>query len=470
VPPRQYENGPFASEKASFYEFPWASQSLSSPTASFMMTQITTAMNTDGFVVVGLHPQNFATGLEPNPTAINELASLLAQVKARNYNIVPVRAIPNDVDPNADHRYRVPNCSCVAFRLDDIQNFALKTHQKAIMDLFKQFDASITVGIIGSLFGLEDPDIVGYIQDKLAQQTPCFQFEVANHGYLHETFSNFAYEEQLSRIQLTQEKISQTLGVTPKTFIPPYNAFNNNTIRALQTTGFSYMSSYTTAEPMPLDNSVIYRVPSGASTSDLLVSDHFTPVPTQQTWNSIRSQLDLMGFASVMMHPYEFTGWTGTGYNDVLNSAQLNELRSLLQLCRDHGLRFVTLRDVQKYFNPYEVYPCTGQPLETSSAATTGSTHSQGTGTGTQTQTQTSNTGTNTGTSTRTQTGTQTQSGTRTQSGTQTQTQSGTQSGTNTDIPTSTDSGEDPISVSSKLVLPNAIVLAILFCVVQLFL
>jgi len=228
------------------------------------------------------------------------------------------------------------------------------------------------------------------------------------------------------------------------------------------------MSSYTTAEPFPLDNSAIYRVPSGASTSDLLVTDHFTPVPAQQTWTSIRSQLDLMGFASVMMHPYEFTGWSGTAYNDVLNSAQLNELRSLLQLCKDHGLRFVTLRDVQKFYNPYEVYPCTGQPLETSSAATTGVPNTQ---TGTQTQTQSSttgrSTGTNTATSTRTQTGTQTQTQTQTHTGTQSQSQTSTQtqSGTVTDIPTSTDSGEDLVSISSKLIVPNAIVLAMLFFV-----
>lgn len=65
------------------------------------------------------------------------------------------------------------------------------------MDLFKEFDASITVGVIGSMFSLADPDIVGYIQDKISQQTPCFRFEIANHGYLHEDFSSIDANEQV---------------------------------------------------------------------------------------------------------------------------------------------------------------------------------------------------------------------------------------------------------------------------------
>lgn len=65
------------------------------------------------------------------------------------------------------------------------------------MDLLKEFDASITVGIIGSMFSLADPDIVGYIQEKMSQQTDCFRFEIANHGYLHEDFTTIDATEQV---------------------------------------------------------------------------------------------------------------------------------------------------------------------------------------------------------------------------------------------------------------------------------
>jgi len=429
-------------------------------------------MTSDGFAIVGLHPQNFATGDAPNTASINELVSLISQIRAQNWDIAPIRAIPMDVDANENQRYHVPNCSCVAFRLDDIQNFAMKVQQKAIMDLFKSFDASITVGIIGALFGLEDPDIVGYIQDKMSSQTNCWKFEVANHGYLHESFPLFALDEQTSRLQLTQEKITTVLGVTPKTFMPPFNDFNNDTITAVHNLGFKYFSSQTSKEVFPLDDSLVTRVPIGAATSNFSNGAYFQPVSTQLTWQQIKDQLNYMGFASVMIHPYEYGDWNGVSYSETLNQNTYNQLRDLLQLCKDHGLRFVTLGEVEKYFNPLEVYPCTGRPLENGTAYTTGSTQSsQSSQSSTQSQTQSSTQNTQTNTQTHTQSGTtgRTSQSQSTQTSTQTQTQTQTlpvttgrtqESGATTDVAVGV-TGDDIGSFGIKLF--NSNVMAIVF-------
>src|SRR5438445_5204601 len=54
----------------------------------------------------------------------------------------------------------VPNCQCVAFRLDNVQDYWLNNVQTKIIDTFQQKNASLTIGIIGNSFG-NDPKIVG---------------------------------------------------------------------------------------------------------------------------------------------------------------------------------------------------------------------------------------------------------------------------------------------------------------------
>jgi hypothetical protein len=58
------------------------------------------------------------------------------------------------------------NCSCVAFRLDDIQDFFVTTAQLSIISLFKELQMPLTAGVIANYFG-NDPDIVTYIQANL---------------------------------------------------------------------------------------------------------------------------------------------------------------------------------------------------------------------------------------------------------------------------------------------------------------
>src|SRR5438445_2613869 len=78
---------------------------------------------------------------EPTPNATK---NQLPQPNASN-NQVPQRS--NQTNP------AIPNCKCVAFRLDDIQDYWLDSVQTKIIDTFKQKNASLTVGLIGNSFG-----------------------------------------------------------------------------------------------------------------------------------------------------------------------------------------------------------------------------------------------------------------------------------------------------------------------------
>src|SRR3990170_1833599 len=80
------------------------------------------------------------------------------------------------------------SCRCVAFRLDDIQDYFLNNVQIEIMNTFQKNNKSLTVGIIGNYFG-NDTAIVNFLKEKLENNTS--SLEIANHGWNHEDFTLF---------------------------------------------------------------------------------------------------------------------------------------------------------------------------------------------------------------------------------------------------------------------------------------
>ncbi len=74
------------------------------------------------------------------------------------------------------------SCQCVAFRMDDIQDYWLDDVQVGVIHEFERQNASLTAGIIGNYFG-QDGKIVGTVSDALKKDSP--RFVVANHGWNH---------------------------------------------------------------------------------------------------------------------------------------------------------------------------------------------------------------------------------------------------------------------------------------------
>lgn len=71
------------------------------------------------------------------------------------------------------------NCKCIAFRLDDVQDFWISASQIAVIEAFKEFKFALTIGIIGGYFG-NDTNMVNYVNNQI--NDPEFCVEVAQHG------------------------------------------------------------------------------------------------------------------------------------------------------------------------------------------------------------------------------------------------------------------------------------------------
>lgn len=70
-------------------------------------------------------------------------------------------------------------CPCIAFRLDDVQEYYLSNVQTKLIDEFQKKNASLTIGIIGYDFNL-DENLTSHIRDKL--NLGHVPIEIANHG------------------------------------------------------------------------------------------------------------------------------------------------------------------------------------------------------------------------------------------------------------------------------------------------
>ncbi len=93
-------------------------------------------------------------------------------------------------------------------------------------------------------------DKAALLNDGVASGT----IEPALHGYHHQNynpepdgrlreFAGLAFEEQLRRLRSGKELLEQACGRPVDTFIPPFNAYDRNTLSALQSAGFRILSA-----------------------------------------------------------------------------------------------------------------------------------------------------------------------------------------------------------------------------------
>lgn len=272
-----------------------------------------------------------------------------------------------------------PNCNCVVFRLDDIQDWWISAPQKAVIDVFKAGKIPLSGGIIGNSFG-DDSDIVTYIQNALTYGTTNnWDFEILSHGWNHEMFSTFTLAQQKTLLLDSRNKILASIGNQQKNvtgFIAPYNDFNANTITAMKSLGYTIFSSQVELDPAPYiytAGASLYHWPINSATSNIDNNDWYEAIPAEDTFPAIVSQIADYGFASVMMHPQEFSVLDSNHQpTNVVSTSQIQELRDLIQMCIDNGIKIVSFRNLQAQFESSSSSPPAAVTTGKAPAVTTG--------------------------------------------------------------------------------------------------
>jgi len=248
---------------------------------------------------------------------------------------------PDSLEENISE---ITSCNCVAFRLDDIQDYWINDVQIEIMEIFNEQDIPLTIGIIGSEIG-EDTQIVSYINQSISSNL----LEIANHGWKHEDFTEYDKETQSQLIKNTNEQLQNIFGVTPTVFIPPYNEYNNDTISAMNENGIIHFSSSTNIAnpPYPMMDAQLYSFPAGASTGELYLENSlFTGINHKLTLSQIQKSISQYGFAVIMMHPQDFSVIEGEEHLNQINWNQIRELELLLDRLKIAELDIVPISKI----------------------------------------------------------------------------------------------------------------------------
>jgi peptidoglycan/xylan/chitin deacetylase (PgdA/CDA1 family) len=100
-------------------------------------------------------------------------------------------------------------------------------------------DLKMTYAVIPARLG---PNDIKYLQNLDKSH-----FELAAHGYSHEKLKNLSYQKQYSIINNSTEAMENIFHVRPYTFVPPFGAVDDNTLKACLDLGYHSVL-------MPYDN------------------------------------------------------------------------------------------------------------------------------------------------------------------------------------------------------------------------
>ena len=234
--------------------------------------------------------------------------------------------------------YPSSSCQCVAFRLDDVQDYWLDSVQTKIIDTFQQKNASLTIGVIGNHIG-QDPKIVNDIKSKLGK-TPVL--EIANHGWNHEDFTQFSREQQTMFMSNTNDKISDVFGIVPSMFIPPFDTVNSDTMIAFLENNFEFISADVSqdAPSQAANNSRVYHVPGTTQTSNLSSNGNvWTHLDNQHLLVTIMSDIQKYGYSVIILHPPEYAIKIHSHYTNEIDKTQIQNLGLLLDDVKKVGSR-----------------------------------------------------------------------------------------------------------------------------------
>lgn len=213
----------------------------------------------------------------------------------------------------------------IVFRYDDF-TLSTDTMNEKIVHLFQKHNIPLVLGVIPfdaseKVIFQEDYAFLPVLKQGVQNQT----IEIALHGYNHAKvssngeFGNVSQEEQNRRLRLGKHYLDSVFQQQTVTLIPPWNAYDGNTLSVMDKSGLKIISSSLTIN-QPYSNEEINYFPHTIGNPALLI-------PTLEQ-NKKRS-----GVIVLMFHPY-----------DLNSHFTLQDLDNLLSKVSKHNINFTTFK------------------------------------------------------------------------------------------------------------------------------
>lgn len=176
-----------------------------------------------------------------------------------------------------------------------------------------------------------------------------FKIEIANHGWQHEDFSRLSLQEQSQLMRKSNEKIHRMLGISPSTFIAPFNKINNYTYQAAAENGMNIVSSDPQRDPPTIyriapDSKGMYHLPYTAITAHVDENQiSWDPISLDKIERAISHSIKIYRYAVIEMHPQEFVINDNITGNYMVNENHLHDIEKLIQWLHLQNIKIITM-------------------------------------------------------------------------------------------------------------------------------
>jgi peptidoglycan/xylan/chitin deacetylase (PgdA/CDA1 family) len=236
-------------------------------------------------------------------------------------------------------------CNCVVFRMDDIQDYWIESAQLAVMNLFISNHQGLTAGLIMHAVG-NDSKIINKVREGYQKGL----FELALHGWDHVDYTKLSEQEQKNSLYKANEKIQRLIGSKSDIFIPPYDVFDNTTLKAMGQVGIRILSSSLNDENSidqkksvfalvgkkthdtvtSHDNMTIYHLPATIS-NDIYIGNKQIKNSFKNVIGNVSQAINSYGYAVVVLHPQDFVKLDSNGHlTNTLDQKQIKDLLNLI--------------------------------------------------------------------------------------------------------------------------------------------
>ncbi len=242
------------------------------------------------------------------------------------------------------------NCNCVAFKIDNLQDFWLNDVQNNLINTFSENKVPVTVSILGKFFG-DDPKTVDFLKQQIQDR----KIDVAIRGWELVDHSLYETEEQSSSIEQTNNQISKKLGIQSEIFSAPFGKFNNYTISASKQNNIAYVSTMITTDTLNV-KSYPRHIPETSYLPNLLDDDPFLQgTIIEKMLLKIKDQQKKYGYALISTQPSDFAIRDGEFKNQI-NEDKMKLLEELISTLKKNNVKIVSLTDIPQE-SMFQKYP-----------------------------------------------------------------------------------------------------------------
>jgi peptidoglycan/xylan/chitin deacetylase (PgdA/CDA1 family) len=240
--------------------------------------------------------------------------------------------------------------------MDGIQDYWISAGQLAVMNQFTIRNQSLTLGIITADTG-EDTDII----DNVKRGIDSGLFELATHGSNDTDHTTLSEEQQRNSLNDSNSEIIALFGNVSEIFIPPFDAFNDDTINAMRQVDMKILSANTSSfnelqlignnesSPLSLDpiqSKTIFYVPSTISFKDYFDGQYLRN-SVEDIFSNVTQSIGAFGYAVIVINPWDFMITDAIGDpTDTINVNEVTDLSRLIDLIISNNIHIGSFSEI----------------------------------------------------------------------------------------------------------------------------